>query len=696
MSLTIPKAGINPGAVASPRFEAPDTGAAIAEFGQRMQKVGIDLQKDREQRSLNRARVDMMSGLNDLSLEFDQVGDPDQIDAEYGPRSQQLKSQIVGQLPAGVQDQAGLAFDEMNVAHSARQGQRAVGLRQSTEMANVMAGGDELVRAAAIADPETQQAYLDQFDDQLDNLVARGVLAPDEAERQRQAFGSKMDNARATRMLSDDPEALVAAVDAGEFAAMDGDFQQSWRARGVSAARTNAARAQAEGDRARSEGVAAAKQMFKDGVDVMQKGQPFALADDAAALLADPEIAALPEAREYAATLTLTEQRPEIAMLPLPQKRALLAEIEKTPVEKGFETDTAVALRGMIEADEKRFGEDPLGRAEEIGLKPAAILPDPATAKPEDMITGLRDRARYTQSLVSGQWVDPSGAKLFRPNEREMWEKAVANEASPDQRARIAGSMATALGPMTGIAAAEIGADPVFSYVGMGLASGMDQRVGRQIFEGQRVIEGKQVKLPPVTDRRQAFFGSFSGLFNDGTEAGWPDQSAARDQITTAADALYAYRMRSEVAAGEDVDGKLTETVYLQAVHEVTGGTGAYDSRDARGGLQDVNGELTLLPRNVRASDVEDRLQGMAARVATPKNAELAWSKLSATGNRPRVGGEDLNSHSMSRLALRAIGPDQYLLVWPNRRTGQMSVVMGDDGKPFAISMSALLDAADE
>ncbi len=695
MSLTIPKAGISPGAVASPRIEAPETGGVVADFGRRMQAVGAQLQQEREQRNLNRARVDMMSGLNDLSLEFDQIGDPDRIDAEYGARAGELKDKVVGNLPAGIQDQAALAFDEMSIAHAARQGQRAVGLRKSAEMAGVMAGGSELVRAAAIADPQTQAAYRDQFDDQLDNLVARGVLSPDEAERQRQDFGGQVETARASRLLSEDPDSLVAAIDAGEFAVMDGQSQQGWRARATAAARTNAARAEAEDKRARTERLGEAAQMFKDGIDVLHKGQPYAQADIAAALLSDPDIAALPEAREYAATVVLTEQRPEIAMLPLPQKRALLAELEKTPVEKGYETDTAVALRSMIAADETRFAEDPLGRAEEIGLTPPPVLPDPSTATPEDLVQGLRARGRYSQSLVASDYVEADGARIFTPDERDRWAKAVAPEASPEDRARVAKSLAVGLGPLTTEAAQEIGADPVFTYVGTGLASGLPERLGRQIFEGQRVIAGKQVKLPAVPDRRQAFFGTFSGLFNDGTAMGWQDQSGVRDQITAAADALYAFRMRGQVASGEDIDGQIEETTYLQAVHEVMGGTGSYDSRSARGGLQDVRGEITILPNGVSGRDVEARLDELSSRMNTPRIGEIAWANVSATGNRPQLGGQRPDAHSVRRMALRAVGPDQYLMVWPNSQTGELTVVMGDDGHPFAISLSALLNGGE-
>ncbi|MGR3521941.1 MAG: hypothetical protein ACU0FT_04225 [Paracoccus sp. (in: a-proteobacteria)] len=691
MNLTIPKGGVVGGATASPQIEANQTGAILADFGQRVIQIGQQVQQERDRRSLSRARVEMMTGLNDVSLEMDQVGDPDEIDTLYPQRAQTVKDRVLADLPQSVREDAELAFDEMNAAHAARQGQRALGLRKSADMATVMATSDQLVRAASIADPQTQATYRAQMDDQLGEMVARGVIAPDEAERIRQSTGTQMEGARATRMLSDDPDGLVAAIDGGEFDQLGGDAIQGWRARGVAASKAQAARLQAESDRARAESLREAGQVMKDGIAVLRKGQPFARAEEVNAWLSDPEIAALPEAQEYAATAVLVEQRPDIAMLPIGKKRELLAELEARPAAKDFETDTATALRGMISDDEKRFAEDPLGRAAEIGLKAAPTLPDPATANPEDLFDGLRARARYAQSLASAGYVEPEATKLFTPEERDNWAKAVAIDASPEERARLAQSMAAALGPMSDQAAQEIGADPTFAYVGAGMNNGLSPRLGRQIFEGQRIIDGQQVKLPPVTDRRQTFFSKFSKLFPDGTEQGWADQSGARDQITAAADALYAYRMRGKVSSGTEVDGQVEETTYLQAVHEVMGGSGSYDSRGARGGLQEVRDQITILPSGVSGREVTDRLDGLASLSGTPEMGELAWQGISATGNLPELGGERPDARSIGRMQLRAVGPDQYLMVWPNSSTGEMTVVMGDDGRPFAISLSALL-----
>lgn len=682
MTLTVPRAGIIGGAAPSLRFDRNTTGETLAGFGDRMIEIGHQIEQERVQRAQNRARVKMMAGLNDLQTEFDQVGDPDMIDSQYTQRVAALKDSILADLPEAAREQAGLNFDEMAMPHTTRQGRRAIGLRHSTEMAHVMEATDEMVRAAATASAETLAAYRDQFGDNLDDLVLRGIIAPDEAQKIRVQGGARMESARATRMLSDDPQGLVQAIDGGEFVEMGGDDAQGWRAQAVAASAAAEARIEAQRKLERTQQVGTAKDLFRDGISVLGKGQPFAGAEDAVALLSDPEIAALPEAREYIATVDLTQSRPDLGVLPLAQKRALLADLEKQAISKPYEAGKVSALRKMIADDEKGFGEDPISYAPSLGLRSADDLPDPGSATQEELVGGLRQRGRYVGALQQQGYVE--NPKFFTAAERQVWTEAIGPAASPARKAELAASLAVSLGPSAEDAANELGADPVFGLIGGGLQHGMSPQTARQIFEGQRVIQGQQVKLPAKAERRQSFFGKFDSLFFDGTVAGWPDQSAARDQITAAADALYAYRMRSAQASGDGKEGTITETVYLQSVHEVMGGTGRYNKPDARGGVQELRDALTILPAEISASLVEDRLDELSG--ASPE----VWLSVSASANRPQIGGQAADAHSLRQMRLRAIGPDQYIMVRPTP-SGGPAVMMGDDGKTFVLSIRALM-----
>lgn len=690
MSLTVPKAGVVAGVAArAPAAEAGQTGDMVAGLGQRMLEIGVRIEREREERGLGRARVEMMRGLNDLQTRYQQVGDPDQIDQGYAADAAALRTGIVDALPARAREQAGQMFDELNVSHATAAGRRAVQLRQSQETATIMATGEEVVRTVATGDADTIAAASAQLDQQLQSAVARGVMTAEDAERTRQGYRDKTGQARATRMLSDDPQGLTAAIDAGEFAHMSGEQVQGWRARAVAAAQADAARAAAEADRAAKERVTAAEQVLKDGIGVFRTGRDFAGSTQADALLSDPAVAATPAAREYIAARALHQTMPSFATLPLPQKRAALVEAERGGIEKPYDNDMVTAMRAVIDADEKAFTTDPLTRAAEIGLTPPPALPD-LSADPTELATGLRARAAYATSLVQQGYTDRPA--YFTAEEREAWKASVGVDASPAEKARLAASLAAGLGPDADLAAAEIGADPVFVFVGGGLAHGLSPQLGRQIFEGQRVIEGKQVQLPSPAKRNQAFFGEFAGLFADGTDEGWTDQSGVRNQVIAAADALYAHRMRGKAVGGETDIAALDPEVYLQAAHEVMGGTGHYAGSSARGGVQTVRDHLVPLPDGVSADAVEAGLDRLGAILENPDPAAAAeaWKRIAASGNAPDLGGQPMDPRTLRSVSLRATGPDAYALV-RDTGDGRLSVVMGDDDLPVQISLRELL-----
>lgn len=297
--------------------------------------------------------------------------------------------------------------------------------------------------------------------------------------------------------------------------------------------------------------------------------------------------------------------------------------------------------------------------------------------------------------MIDNDYISASDVKIFTPAEREQWSALAKREASPQTRAAIAQNMASALGPMAPRAMAEISDDPAFVHVGNGLAHGMDQRLAWQVFDGLRVIEEKQVRLPSVPQRRQAFFSEFSGLFPTGTDQQWKDQAGMRDRVIAAADGLYAYRMRGKVAEGGASYSSnpelavLDRDAYLQAVHDVLGGTGSFNSADAKGGVQVVNGALTFMPADATADGIEERLKYLGQ-----GGGVLGWHGLSKNGVMPSIGGELPDATTMEDVRLRALPDGSYLLIYDNGKASGPSIVMGDDGKPYQLNMRAFMAVA--
>ncbi|AQS46550.1 hypothetical protein BMG03_01085 [Thioclava nitratireducens] len=689
MTLTVPKAGVVAGRSATPTISQPDIGGAVAGLGDTMMKVGTEIAREQRQRQYSEARIEMMKGLNDLRLEFDQVGDPDVIDREFPARAKELKAQIVGKLDPHIQEDASLLFDELEVPHSAAIGRQAIGLRRSVSMAQLARTTQTTVETAGTADPATQATYVDMLDEHLNDLVANGTITPEDAQLRRQKAMAEMRTTRATKLLSTDPQALIDGIDQGEFSGMDPSQMQGYRARASAQLAADAKAAQVEADRAQKEALSQATSFLKDGATVFGKGRAWTGADQADQLLKDPLVAATPEAREYIGAQKLFELMPEFSKLPIAEKEKALAEQRKKPISEGFEADVAEAMQKSVDADRKGFADDRFAYAAKIGLNPAPPLPDPTTASAEELSAAITKRAQYSASLTQMGYVNDF--KLFSPEEAAVWKEKAGLDAPPAARAKLAMSLAGSLGNDTWRVTKEIGAGPVFGYVGGLLAHGGTESLAREIFSGQRALKDKDVQMPPVAERRQTFFKDLTGLFDDGTRAGSRDETKVRNEVLDAADALYAYRGRGDPNA---MDGTVSESDYLQAVHEVMGGSGEYDSSSARGGIQEIRGHVTILPPTVSGGDVEGAIAWVHNAARTNFNEKL-WRKISINGALPQVGGESLsapgNQATWNNTYLRAVGGSTFNLMVHNPATGREEYVYGDDGKPYTFDIKPLL-----
>lgn len=694
MSLTVPKAGVIAGrapALSQVPVAQSQAGAAMGALGDRLLQVGTALEEERSQRELSQARVQMMNGLNDLRLKYEQVGDPDVIDRDFGAEASGLRDQIVGGLSARSQPAAGDMFNEMQASHAMALGGRAIDLRQSQRMATLAETTNATVQAGATADPTTQAVYLGQLDDHLAELVATGTITPEQAQTRRMDAAAEMESARATRLLSDNPQALIDQIDKGAeggFSNLGADRLQSFRARAVADLAAQAARNLSEQNRADKERLASAKDFLKDGIGVFGRGRDWAESDKAAQMLADPTIAALPEAREYAQAKLLHENMPQFAALPMTEKRRLLAEAKAKPIEKPYDGDLVAAMQSQIAADEKGWKEDRFAHAAEILPTKVPALPDPLTASADELVAGLKPRIRYATSLRDAGHV--SDVKYFSPAEAESWKAAAAESQSPAVRAKLASAFAVAFGDQVEEASAEIGAEPLFSYVGGLIANGGGEVLARQIFDGARAIKAGDTRMPAAPQRRSAFFREFQSLFADGTMPGQLDEAAGRDQIIAAADALYAYCRRGDPNA---TDAVLDEDAYRQAVHEVMGGTGAFDSNQARGGVQTIHDRLTMLPPDVAGADVTRALEMMRTSAYDPVIEDYGWRTVSASGNAPRAGGEPLTAKDVKALSLRWVEGNAYELLVTDPSTGQLAALRGDNGSPYLVDVRKLVSS---
>lgn len=710
MALTVPTSNLAGGRAADVRIAQPDTGATIAQFGDAMLQIGNRLEDDRLSREAQRLDIDMTRDLGQLRLEFAQTNDPDAIDRDWPARLAALKQQyLTGTDANGIprvdrrnRDRFDMAFTSLADSHAFELGARAIDLRQSQATALWEEQRNELVVQGAVAGDAVLDELLAQGEASIDARAARFGTDAATVQQQKADFRASIYSQRADSLIANDPQAFLTAAEAGTFNSLGEDLT---RKRLAAQAEITRRATQEETDRKRTEGerVKAAEAVLKDGTAVYRTGSPFGREAEVDALLADPAIAALPEAAEYRDAQALARARPGFSALPLDQKRQQLAQERARPKDKGYEANVVTAMEAAIADHEAAItGGTVYGYVASVTGKPVAPLPGP-DATDQELAQGFYNRRVEAAGVEASGLAGNKPAPLFTPEERDVWAPLAAPDAAPADRARTARLLATGFGAETDRALKELGGDAAFAFVGGGLAAGaLTEQTARQIFEGQRAIDNQDIVMPPVAARRGTFFAQFPTLFPDGTGEDGRDQSKARNSIIAAADARYAWLSRN---AAPDAPGAIDPARWQQALHDVMGGTGAYDDGDATGGVQELRsgGQRypVILPPGVSNDQVEMALSRVDARLnpqdfyASNDMQPSDWISISAGGTIPDLGGAEPNSTTMRNVRLRAAGGQKYdvFILVPDDTTGVSREVLLKDqrGAAWQIDMGKLL-----
>lgn len=713
MALTVPRAGLSGGSTASLQVATPDTGGALAEFGNVMKQVGDGLLSEQAEREMSRAKMSMMQGLQDLRMKWEQNGDPDALETQFPEEARAMRAEIVKGLMPRNQADAELLFDQIAFSHSSALGGKAIDLRQSQQRANL----DEMGRiaiGAATTDPETSANYLAQYRADLDRAQANGTLSPEAAAERWNGVTSGSEGARMERLLTDNPRALVAAIEAGEMGgATDGEAREKWRARALAKADADdAARAQSARV-ARTEAVSVGRDLIKDGMQVYRTGSDFGREADIDALRKDPEAAAelAPELAEYDNARALYQTMPGFATMSLPAKKRALADAAARPKDKAYQADVVKAMQSSIETHETAMRDGNLyAYVEAVGVRKVDALPNP-TDPSADLAGSLKQRFYTANGLANAGMtgLDANGktrpAPLFTPEEKESWGKLTAKDAPPKEKARLAVALSV-LGPNADRAAKELGADPVLDWITGGIGhSALAPKLALEVFEGQRALKQGEVAIPPETALKGAFMRDVPQVFQDGTNTG-VDENPAMKAAQETAISLYAYRMRGKVPE-DGAAVALDLTVWNQTVHEVLGGSGTFGEGDATGGIATVEtgneGYALMLPKGVSGDQVATAFRGLSDRVykgefggvrgGPAPVTDQDWATLSINGRPPRAGGKPLDVKTFSSGRLRAVGGDVYEMTVMDRSSGQYVSVSDDQGAPWMFRLSEFLKA---
>lgn len=706
MTLIVPEAGANPGRAARAQ-EVPVSraGSALGDLGEVMLNVGLGLQQDQLEREMKRAKVDLTRDVNTLRLEIEQIGDPDLADEAWNRGVSALRNQYTAPDENGrvrVQqrnaEDFGLMFDSLTNSVGFDIGRRNLGLRNAEHEASWLSYSREVVDAAARANPDTRAIMLEEGFGMIESDLAAGRIDAAEAERRRQRVAEDVDNTRARRMVADDPAGFLAVVQGGDFDGLSGEAIAQYEVQAQNLLQAQEKRRADEAERLRREREAEIGDELKDLRSIYSAGRDAA--DET--LLLSPDAETHPDYAETMAARSLRNEGHLLAELNLSQIDALIAGEKTRKLEEPWQAERLPLLERWRDTHAKGYRTDPVGHRQSLGL-PVHEIPEFDPSDPAPFLKALQLRRLDAEAMVKDGLTDD--LRLFSEEEAATLASMAGVEADPESRLALAGALSQA-DPVAAAAVSRVLDDPVFSHVAGLVGDGATGAVARDILRGQRVLAEKTVVLPPERDRKGEAFNYLKGYF-----AGLPAGQDVEASVIAAADALYATRMRL-TGPVEDID----DTVYTQALHEVMGGTGRQNSREARGGLQDYNGAPTILPRGVRTSEVRETFSGIASDLAGRRSLrdpiatrrdveerrpfvpdyldekeaqERGRSRLQAasrSGGLPTFEGALIHPDDFAAADLHAVAADRYRL-WLD---GEYALDHAT-GEPFEFSLTDLL-----
>jgi hypothetical protein len=613
--ITVPQAGIVAGRSADIRIETPDIGGFVSQAaGAVAQKMG---QIDQEQRAvrMSRAKIEMTKALGQEYQRISQLGDPAQIDAEWPQAEARIRDQFLNQKdergrPVWRPDEAdalGLHAMDLGSRQALALGERNITLHQSQQTADWLETRADLTTSAATADPVTMETLLKEGYARIDAQVAAGLMLPDKAVTEKQALEAEVMNARLITAIDQDPAATVAAIDAGTYNAL-----------GPEAVAQRRATAQAEVDRRAAAAATAAEVETKKRTDDIGNrldtiGELTAagrkVADVDFVLNAPDEVKANPKYPRALARVKLGQEIPNLDLMTPAQLDALIAAEKDREIVEDWEAERLPTLIEMRDRKATALATDPKGALAASGL-PAPEIPQFDPSDTEGWSAALRESLSFDAFQRDKGYSDQSA--IFTKEQKTELQAVLAPGADAAPKVALMTAILNGAGGNAGEVLTALEADPVSRRALKVLGTTQDPALTEGILRGQQKLDGKTVVPPSRKEQILAFDAMTGGAFDDAP--------AVKAEIMEAALALYA-----DSAAGIDAETTASEgwiadgaayDLYQQSVQRLLGAQPDRTGGLTVGGLQEVNGGLTVLPVGVSVAQIEDSWDAIGNRLA--------------------------------------------------------------------------------
>ena len=606
--ITVPQGGSIAGRSADIRIERPDIGGFVAEAASAVaEKMGKIVAT---QRAVKYSQTELAM-TKELGTEYQRVAqytDPAQIEAEWpqieaGIRDKYVNAKDENGKPLLTPDEAdtlGLQLGGLSVKHGFNLGARAIELTDSQAKAAWDTARLDIVNTAATADPDTMGALIELGEAAIDRLP--GIL-PDEAVKQKQEFRAGVANARVIAAIDQDPLAAVAALKAGTYDDL-----------GAEAVAQRIVTAQAEADRRAAAAATAGEAEAKKRTDAIGKdldtmttlfGKGVKVAQED--LLNDPAYKAHPKYPEAVAARDLAREVPNIRQMTPTQLDAEIAKEKAKPKDAAYQTERLTVLQTWRDEAVTALDTDPKAALTTAGL-PAPAIPafDPADTAP--FTAALAESISFDEFQRGKGYTDKSA--IFSKGDKTALQAVLAPGADAGPKVALLTAIETGSNGKAGEVLAALEADPVTRRTAKVLRVTRDPGLAEAILRGGQKLDGKTVVPPSRKDQVMAFDALTGGVFDD--------QPALKAELMEATLALYADNARgidgeTQSTAGDGLAAGAAYTVYHQSLQQLLGAQTDRNGALTVGGLQEVNGGLTVLPVGMSVRDVEAGWDRIAA-----------------------------------------------------------------------------------
>ena len=651
MALITPEAQTPFSPVEQPRtpYDLPGVGDALSAVGQAGVNIEIDRVERQRGRQMRDARVTAIERLGELRTQYEQDPNVSGLSDRYVSDSEAVFAEIAASLPEGRMREDFL-IDARKVRAPQQQ---AVARREyALERDEARASGRFAVRtvieqSALAPDDESRAAILSEGAAIIAGMKEDGHISAQEEEAFLQTMAQDSALALAVRTAADDPEAFLAAKADGIYGGVDTVMLE----RMETSAKASIAQRDAKAARALDiEAKTAAKALTSDvddTVEILESGLsvPSEHLDDLR-----ERAAGTPEAARLDATIAAAQTEVWFANLTPRERKTVIAEKEADPTTDPGDIGRLDALR-KIDARSKESEEtDPLSHVADRGIVTLAPV-DVADA------TSVRNRIDVAETIAleyqNGE--TPPQVRYFTNPERAQMQEAIS-KGDPDAQLALATSIVGSFGNRAGRALAELGGDdPIFELAGNLVWQSNDPVAARTMLMGrQMTAKGEGAKVDAKV--RSAVRPTFAGAFPPG----------AQDRVGSVIAAADLHFAASGFLLNPDADAATKRAAYMRSVQAVTGQV--VRNGEAYGGLQDVNGQQTLLPPNFTAEGVK---------LALSKATDETWAAASLSGGGPMYGRTSL-AEQMRRgfldeddLLLMSVG-DGYYMLGMRRRDGEL------------------------